>query len=690
VQSILVYLEGITQARKFMSAARAAARMKPVIVVKPGRFAAGAKTATAPAGPPAEADRVYDAAFRRAGMLRVMTLDELFAALETLSHGRTLTGDRLAILTNGRGLGLLASDALAEKGGRLATLDPATLAALDQVLPPGWSRGNPIDISGDAPAARYAAALERIVADKRIDGCLVLNGPQAVASPLDAAEAVIATLARIDLRARAKIFVSWMGDGTARQARARFAEAGLPGYDTPERAVAGFITMLQYCRNQQLLMRVPPSVPQEFQVDRAGARRIIDAARAAGSAWLDESDSKDLLAAYGIPVNRVRRAADVAAVGAAVRAIGPHVALKIRSPDIQHKSDVGGVVLDLDGPQAAMEAARTMLDTLGRLRPDARIDGFTVEEMVRRKDAAELILGLATDPTFGPVVLFGHGGTEVYIVGDTALALAPLDLVLAHDLIRSTRIHRRLEGFSNVAPADLYAIALTLVKLSQMAADLPEIRELDINPLLADGTGVIALDARIRLDDPAGRPGFAILPYPSTLESELTLADGTVLRIRPIRPEDAPALEQNFRRTRPEDIHSRFFGTLNALPQSLLARLTQLDYDREMALAALPRPGESADADDGFGIVRLIADPDNDRAEFAVIVRSDWHGRGLGRALMRLILDYAGRRGVNIVWGTVLRENAAMIKLLRSLGFSIGPDEDPGLVHAEIRLGAER
>ena len=396
VRSILAYIEGIASARKFMSAARSASRAKPIIVVKSGRFAASAKAASSHTGALAGADQVYDAAFRRAGMLRVLTLDEMFAVLETLSHGRTLTGDRLAILTNGGGPGVLATDALVEKGGRLASLDPATIAALDQVLPATWSHGNPIDINGDAPAERYAAALERIIADRQVDGCLVLNCPQALASPLDAAEAVIETVDRLEVRARAKIFVSWLGDGLAKEARARFAKAGLPSYDTPERAVAGFMHMLEFRRNQQLLMRVPPSAPQEFKADPAAARAVIDAA---GAGWLDGADSKAVLAAYGIPVNRVRRVGTIEEVGRAAREIGPSIALKIRSPDILHKSEFGGVVLDLDSPEAAMAAAQAMLDKLRQLKPEARIDGFTVEEMICRPDASELIAGLAADPT---------------------------------------------------------------------------------------------------------------------------------------------------------------------------------------------------------------------------------------------------------------------------------------------------
>ncbi|HEV2674860.1 MAG TPA: bifunctional acetate--CoA ligase family protein/GNAT family N-acetyltransferase [Aliidongia sp.] len=686
VRAILLYVEGVTEARKFMSAARAAARTKPVIILKAGRYLASATAATSHTGALAGADAVYDAAFRRAGMLRVGSLDEMFSALETLSHARRIPGDRLTILTNGGGVGVLATDALIGVGGTLAQLSAATLAALDGILPATWSRGNPVDIIGDADGARYAAALEIVLADPETDACLVLNCPQAVTTTLESAEAVIATLRKLDVRAQSKVMVNWLGEGAARAARSRFAEAGLPSYETPERAVTGFMHLREFRRNQQLLIRVPPATPVGFAPDLGAARAIVATAGAAGQEWLDEADSKALLAAYGIPVATVRRVAQADQVADAAREIDRPVAVKIISPDITHKSDMGGVALDLATPEAAGIAAHAMLARIRAAKPDARIEGFAVQEMVTRPDAIELIIGLVSDPIFGPVLLFGRGGTAVEVIGDKALALAPLDMMLARDLIASTRVSRRLAGFRTVPPADLDAIALSLVKLSQMTADLPELVELDINPLLADPHGVMALDARIRL---GRRAPFAILPYPSALERRIALKDGTQILVRPVKPEDAPAFERNFQRMRPEDIQHRFFAAMKALPVQLLARLTQIDYDREMAFVALP-PLETGQFDDGYGVVRIAADPDNERAEFAVIVRSDWQGRGLGRALMDLILDYARDRGLAEVWGTILHENTGMIDLVRRLGFTVRADpEDPTLVTATfaIRLG---
>ena len=686
VRAILLYVEGVTEARKFMSAARAAARTKPVIILKAGRYGPGAKAATSHTGALAGADAVYDAAFRRAGMLRVRSLDEMFSALETLSHGRQIPGDRLTILTNGGGVGVLATDALIGVGGTLAQLAPATLATLDKVLPATWSHGNPIDIIGDADGARYAAALEIVLADPETDACLVLNCPQAVTTTVESAEAVIATLSKLDARAQSKVMVNWLGEGAAREARRRFAAAGLPSYETPERAVTGFMHLREFRRNQQLLIRVPPAIPVEFHPDLATARAIVTAAAASGREWLDEADSKALLAAYGIPVATVRRVAQADQVAEAAREIDGPVAVKVISPDIIHKSDMGGVALDLATPEAAGIAAHAMLARIHAAKPEARIEGFAVQEMVTRPDALELIIGLVSDPTFGPVLLFGRGGTAVEVIGDKALALAPLDMMLARDLIASTRVARRLAGFRNVPPADLDAIALSLVKLSQMTADLPELVELEINPLLADPLGVVALDARIRL---GRRAPFAILPYPSALERRIALKDGTPIQIRPVKPEDAPGFERNFRMMRPEDIQHRFFAAMKALPTQLLARLTQIDYDREMAFVAVP-PAETGQAGDGYGVVRIAADPDNERAEFAVIVRSDWQGRGLGYALMVLIVDYARARGLAEVWGTILHENTGMINLVRRLGFTIRADvDDPTLVTASLKVRSD-
>jgi len=680
--SILLYVEAVTHARKFMSAARAAARNKPVIVIKAGRHAAAAKAATSHTGALAGADDVYDAAFRRAGMLRVRNLDELFAAVETLARLQPIRGDRLAILTNGGGLGVLATDDLLDAGGRLAELTPETRAALDKALPRTWSHGNPIDIIGDAPPERYATALSCLLEDRGTDAVLVLNCPTAIGAPIEAADAVIATLR--DHPQSRNVLTSWLGDFAAVEARRRFAQAGVPSYATPGEAIAGFMDMARFRRNQELLLQVPAAEPQEFTPDRAAAEAVLGRAVAARREWLDETDARALLGAYGIPTVMTETAATIDAVASATERLGGVVAVKILSPDIVHKSDVGGVALNLVGPDAAAKAAAEMLARIKRAQPDARIDGFTVQQMIRRPGAFELIAGLMVDPTFGPVVLFGQGGVGVEVIKDKALALPPLNTMLAHDLIERTRVAAQLRGYRNRPPADIEAIARTLIRLAQLIADQPAVAELDINPLLADEHGVIALDARVRVRDPASAVPMAVLCYPNRLEHRIALRDGTELFVRPIRPEDAHAITELFAHLTPQDVRSRFFVAMKALPPSLLARLTQIDYDREMALVAMV-PGTT----DLLGVARLSADPDNVRAEYAIVVRSDWKGHGLGYVLMQEIVDYARARGIGEVFGTILNENAAMIDMARELGFTIGADpDDASLVTARLTLGA--
>lgn len=692
VRAVLLYAEGIVHARKFMSAARAASRAKPVIVVKSGRFAASAKAAHSHTGALAGSDTVYDAAFRRAGMLRVGDLEDLFDAFETLSRCPPLGGDRLAILTNGGGVGVLAVDAVAAMGGHLAALDEATCAALDGVLPVTWSRGNPIDIIGDASGERYAAALDILLKARDLDAILILNCPTAIASSVEAARAVIDTLARNARHRRIPVLTSWLGGETAETARGLFAAAGVPTYTTPEQAVRAMLQMVEFRRNQALLAEVPPRLRGAEAIDasaRQDARRVIEAAREAGRTALDEIDAKRVLAAYGIPVPTIKRATSPAEVAQAAAAINAPVAVKIVSPDIIHKSDAGGVALDCLTPEAAWLAADSMLKTIRAKLPEARVEGFAVSEMVRRRDAFELILGASVDPVFGPVLLFGHGGTGVEVIQDTATALPPLNAVLARDLMGRTRIDRLLRGYRSFPAADRDAIAGALVNLSELISDHPEITELDINPLLADAGGVLALDARIKLGFEAERAPFAILPYPSECEREITLRDGTALVARPVKPEDAVLFRDMFKRIDPVDIRMRFLAAMRSLPEPLLARLTQIDYDREMAWMALAR--EAGGEEEMLGIVRLSQDPDRRRAEYAVLVRSDMKGRGLGYALMRVMLDYADECGVEEVFGVILRENRAMIDLARELGFAIRPDpEDPSLVEAKILVGDAR
>ncbi|MBL8698683.1 MAG: bifunctional acetate--CoA ligase family protein/GNAT family N-acetyltransferase [Alphaproteobacteria bacterium] len=678
-RGILLYVETITHARKFMSAARAAARLKPVIVIKAGRHAAAAKAAASHTGALAGSDAVYDAAFRRAGMVRVDSLAELFDAVETIAHLPALRGERLAIVTNGGGLGVLATDSLMDLRGELAELSAETVARLDTVLPRTWPHGNPIDIIGDADAERYERALDIVLAAPEIDATLVINCPTAVADSAAAADATIAAAKRH----RRVVLTSWVGEGAQVEARRHLTAAGLATFATPNDAVRGFMHAVSHKRSREALMEVPPAAASDgAPIDIARARRAIEAARDAGRPLLMAHETLELLAAYGIPAVQSRVAASSAKAAAIAAALSKPLALKLLSPDITHKSDVGGVMLNVSGAESMRMAAETMAARVHAAFPDARIEGFLLQEMVNRRDAHELIVGLSTDRQFGPVVMFGQGGVSVEVVKDTALALPPLNHVLARELMNRTRIIRLLRGYRDRPAAALDAIAEVLIRIAQIAADHAEVQEIDINPLLADADGVLALDGRVRLDLAARGPGaarFAIRPYPSELAAPVDAIAGAMLR--PIRPEDAEAIEALFDRLDPEDVRLRFFAPVRELPRATLARLTQIDYDREMALVLEQRPGEL------IGVVRIACDPDNTHAEFAVVVRSDLKGRGLGRLLMERIIAYARGRGVGEITGDILRENTNMLALARELGFTIVDDpEAREIVRARLAL----
>ncbi|EKE72130.1 bifunctional acetate--CoA ligase family protein/GNAT family N-acetyltransferase [Oceanibaculum indicum] len=683
-KAVLLYIEAVTDARKFMSAARACARLKPVIIIKAGRHAEGARAAASHTGALAGADAVYDAAFRRAGALRVYEMRELFDAVETLATARPPQGERLAILTNGGGPGVLATDALIDFEGTLADLAPTTMAALDAALPATWSRGNPVDIIGDAPPARYAAALKALLADPNNDAVLVLNCPTAVADSTEVARAIIETAKE----SKRTLLTNWLGDPAAADARHLFTEQRIPTYHTPEQAVRGFMDLVRFRRNQALLMETPPSLPENFAPDRDRAGTILRAMLAEGRDWLSESEAKQVLAAYQVPVVPTRIARTPAEAATYAEEMAGPVALKILSPDITHKSDAGGVVLNLETPEETRQAAETMLATIRRRQPEARLEGFTVQPMIRRAHAHELIVGMVDDRQFGPVLLFGQGGTAVELLDDKALALPPLNMKLARETMEETRIIRLLRGYRDRPAADLDAIALTLIKISQLVCDFAEVAELDINPLLADEKGVIALDARIRVAQPArrGTARLAIRPYPQELEQQMVVRDGSRYAVRPIRPEDGPALQALFARLAPEDIRMRFFQPLKSLPLALAARLTQIDYDREMALIASPKePPEQEE--EISAVVRISCDPDNERAEYAILVRSDLKGRGIGYGLMKLIIAQAKQRGVREVFGDVLRENQPMLQLCRDLGFTaMESEEDPTLVRMVLTI----
>jgi len=722
VSAILLFIESLGPARKFLSAARAAARLKPVILVKAGHTAAGARAVLSHTGALAGSDAVQDAAFRRAGLLRVHSLEELFDAVTTLALTRPPRGDRLAILTNSGGAGVLATDALLDSGGRLAELSAGTRAALDEVLPSGWSRSNPVDLLGDADGPRYAHALDILRAAPGVDAILALHSPSAGIRPTACAQALIRGSGAASARGSAltgapTLMASWLGGVSVRQARRLLAASQVPSYETPERSVRAFMHLVAFHRAQAELMETPPALPAACRPDLGAIRPLLSHARQAGREWLTEPEAKAVLSACGIPVIPTRVATSPAEAARLATAIGTPVALKLLSPDIPHKRRAGGVALELTGAEAVEAAALAMLDRVRQSHPTARLHGFSVQAMARRPAACELILGLTEDPQFGPVLLIGQGGSGAEVLRDRALGLPPLNLRLAMAMLEETRVHARLRGGAGLPCADLEAIALALVRLSSLAVEVPEIVELDVNPLLADADGILALDARIRLrlpgtpagvdrqtQPPEGRAGdqakahgaepcraaddrLAIRPYPRELEEEVPLPDGRHLWLRPIQPEDEPALQAHFGRLDPEESRMRFFVPRRTLDHLTAARFCQLDYDREMALV-LTEPGP-AGTRPIHGVASLNAEPGLTRAEFAIVINREMTGMGLGILLMRRLLDHARDRGLEEVHGEVLRENRPMLKLCKILGFSQGPIVDePGVVRVTLRLGA--
>jgi acetyltransferase len=691
-RAILLYVEAIKDASKFMSAARAAARIKPVVVVKSGRMAQGAKAAATHTGALAGSDAVYDAAFRRAGILRVSDLRELFDCAETLGRVESPPGKRLAMLTNGGGIGVLAVDRLVELGGIPAAITPAVREKLDAVLPKTWSGSNPVDIVGDADPARYAAALEVLLADPGNDAILVMNVQTAIA-PADEIAATVAGLVRKyrqqHHRSAKPVLAVWVG--ADQKIGDLLSGAGIPNYLTEDDAVRGFMYLVQHREAVAELAQVPPAMPSDFAPDTDAARQIVTAALADGRQWLDPVEIKRLLEAYEIAMVPTFAAADAeqaVAHASELFAQGSTVVLKIMSRDIVHKSDVGGVVLNLTSPDAVRAATADILARAKALRPEARISGVIVQAMVVRPKAREVILGLADDPTFGTVIVFGRGGTAVEVINDRALALPPLDLQLARDLIERTRVSRLLRAYRDVPAAKPDAVAMVLVTLAQMAADIPQIRELDINPLLADESGVLAVDARVVVGEVerkfagTGPANFAVRPYPSQWQRHFEVKDGWRVFVRPIRPEDEPSIHELLRHVTMQDLRLRFFAPMKEFSHEFIARLTQLDYARAMAFVAFDEA-----TNEMVGVVRIHSDSIYESGEYAILLRSDLKGRGLGWALMQLIIEYAKSEGLKAISGDVLQENTVMLEMCRHLGFEVKADPvEHGICDVKLTL----
>ncbi len=671
-RAILLYLENITDSRKFMSAARTAARIKPVVVLRPRRFGID----------PAE-DAVYDAAFRRAGMLRVHDIEQMFDSAKVLSAAKPVHGNRLAILGNSRSLGLLITETLEATGGVLAGLDAEAHARLAPLVAPGQPLVNPLDLGDRVTAERYGAALDALLDAPGIDGVLVLHAPYAPEADLACAQAVAERAAR----SRRMVITCWLGGDAATPARTACKERGVVTYNTPDDAVRAFTRLARNRRNLELLMETPSSIPSDFAPDAERARAVLRAALAAGRTRLHPHETAEVLAAYDIPTVPMHVAADPEAAAAIAARLGVPVALKIESGDIVCKSEVGGVAFWLETAEQVRAEAEAMRARVRAAAPEAALGGFLLQAMQSRGNAFELRVGLRTERPFGPLLHLGHGGTEAEAIGDEAYALPPLNMALAREMMSHTRIAAVIAR-SRARGADPDALALTLIKLSQMAIDLGELDELDINPLWLDQRGVLALDARIGVAPFTGvrpRDRLAIRPYPQELEQTIPLPDGRVLALRPIVPEDEPPLQGLVRRTPPEALRLRFFQPIRELSHAMAARLTQIDYYREMALV-ITGPGVPGAAEI-YGVVRITAEPDLDKAEYAILVDSNMTGLGLGPMLMRKIIDYARGRGIREIYGEVLWENEPMLKLNRALGFTVEPSaDDPGVMHVSLML----
>jgi acetyltransferase len=683
--AILLYVEGIKHAPSFLSAMRATTRLKPVIVLKSGRHEASSKAASTHTGALMGGDHVFDAALERTGAVRALSFGQLFAAAEILGSNKRSSGNRLGIVTNGGGAGVLAADRAGDTRVDLATLGPKTIEKLDSVLPKYWSHGNPVDVLGDAGAKEYGAAVKAVYDDPNVDGLLVLLTPQAMTDATAIAKAVVEVLPK---KRTKPILASFMGELSVREAREVLSSNGIADFATPEPAVSAFSYLAQHHRNRKLALETPSPLSETHHPDLEGARMIVDAVLADDRDMLSDIESKALMRAFHIPVNMTIEAATEPDALVAAETVGFPVAMKINSPDISHKSDVGGVRVNITDAAEVMVAFRDIVASARAARPNARIKGVTVESMSQLKGARELVIGASRDKVFGPSILFGAGGTMVEVLKDSAVALPPLNTVLADRLINRTKVARLLEAFRERAAVDRDAVIDVLMRVSDLVCELPQVVELDINPLFAGPDGVLAVDARVKVARPPAKDGrydhVAIHPYPRHLVKEEHLTDGTPLIIRPIRPEDAES-EQNFVRELSDEAKMfRFMGAMNELSPEMLVQFTQIDYRREMALVAMAMRGGR---EDQAGVARYVINPDGKSCEFAIVVSDKIQHQGIGTRLMKALFSAARDHGMTVMEGTVLKNNGPMLKLMSDLGFTQRMDpDDPELVLVERYL----
>ena len=690
-QSIVIYMESIGDARSFMSAAREVALTKPIIVIKPGRTAAAAKAAASHTGSLTGSDEVLESAFRRSGVLRVERIDDLFNMAEILAKQPRPHGRRLTIITNAGGPGVLATDALISDGGELAALTPVTMESLNELLPAHWSHNNPIDILGDAGPERYISTLDIVANDPNTDGFLIILTPQAMTDPTQTAE-----LLRPYAKLRGKpILASWMGGADIAAGESILNQADIPTFLYPDTAARMFNYMWRFDRNLSALYETPqlPAETEEELRAHANVLKLIDEARADGRTILTEYESKRILAAYDIPVARTVLATTAGEAIQAANDIGYPVVLKLNSKTITHKTDVGGVRLNIKNDQQVQEAFETIANAVADHAGEEHFQGVTVQPMVDLSEAYEIIIGSSPDPQFGPVLLFGTGGTLVEVYRDRALGLPPLNTTLARRMMQRTRIYEALQGVRGRQPVDLQALEKLMVRFSFLVAEQSWIREIDINPLLASADQLLALDARVVLYGPDTSedelPRLAIRPYPSQYIWDWETENGTIVRIRPIRPEDEPLMVRFHEPLSEQSVYMRYFRALNVDQRTAHERLTRIcfiDYDREMALVATRRDPKSG-VEEIIGVGRLSKFYQGDEAEFALLISDKYQRIGLGTELLRRLLQIGREEGVKTIMAYMLPENRGMKRIAEELGFSFSREED--LVRARIELDGQ-
>lgn len=674
-QNILLYIESVKNGRHFMSGLRAASRLKPVIVIKAGRHAQGSRAAISHTGALVGNDDVFDVVLRRAGVVRVNTIEQLFNAAEILSSNYRSKGDRLAIITNGGGAGVMAADHAAEYHIATPELELDTCSHLNQILPKTWSHHNPIDILGDATPERYKNVIMACLNDKNIDGLLTILVPVVMSEPEKVAKEVIA-IAKTTTK---PILTCWMGQSQVMSSWKLFAENKLAHFETPESAIEAFSYLAAYQKNQQLLLQVPDPLSLHIKKpDIDGARLIIESVLSEQRKILTTIESKAILTAFGIPVSQAIAAYTAQEALITAESIGFPVVMKILSPDISHKQEVGGVQLNVANADAVSQVFFKMTERAKKQRPDAKILGVTIEKMYKNPNDRELMIGMIYDIIFGPVISFGAGGSFVEVMQDRALALPPLNQFIIKGLISQTKVAKLLDKFRGMPATNLSAIENVLLRVSEMIGEFPQIKEMDINPLVVNENEAVALDARIVIDysPPTYIPyaHMAIHPYPRYLVTEWTLTDGTPITIRPIRPEDAILEEKFINNLSEQSKYLRFRGQLHELTPEILIRFTQIDYDREMALIAAYQDGSDEIC---VGIVRYVTNPDQVSCEFAIVIADAWQNKGIGSHLLKCLMEIAENKGLQIMTGEVLASNTKMLTLVSNLGFEIQNSADP-------------